>query len=147
MGPNGTSECKGCKLITICPYNGYCTVCLDKGIKLLKQPKTSKTTREIVYQAIDDERNYQNRVWGDKKLPTPGEIILVHDYLRQLERHYTTEPDGAYIDIPYNCVHDLRKIAAIIVRALEHIVPLYPIFRVYSQKDRLKEVHREENNG
>lgn len=77
--------------------------------------------RQYAYEAIEDERLYQEKTWpNSKKLPTSGEILLIEDYLRQFKQHYQEEDDGEDIDVPEKCLHDLRKIAALAVRGMEN---------------------------
>lgn len=77
--------------------------------------------RQYAYEAIEGERVYQDEVWpNSKKLPTIGEVALMRVYLRKLENHYAEYDDGDQIDVPEICLHDLRKIAAIAVRAMEN---------------------------
>ena len=72
-------------------------------------------------KAIKHERQYQERVWPrSTKLPTTGEIMLIEDYLRQFKQHYQEEDDAPQHDVPEKCLHDLRKIGALVIRAMEN---------------------------
>ncbi len=80
-----------------------------------------KTTRQIVYQAIDGERDFQDslRVKGrftENVLPVPGELICIQEYVNKALKVYVSEPG----EIPEETLHALRKIAAMCVRTMEH---------------------------
>ena len=73
------------------------------------------------FEAIAGEREYQKKTWpNSKKLPTAGEILLIERYLEILKKNYAENDDGDGLDVPEVCLHDLRKIAAIAVRAMEN---------------------------
>lgn len=79
-------------------------------------------TRQDVYNLIDSERDYQLQQWPNSTtLPTPGEILLIEDYLRQFKKHYQEDDDAPNCSVPKACLHDLRKIATLAVRALENV--------------------------
>ena len=74
-----------------------------------------------VFDAIKSEREYQKIEWpNSKKLPVTGEILLLRNYLRKFEDNYQAFDDGKSVDVPEICLHDLRKMAAILVRAMEN---------------------------
>jgi len=76
---------------------------------------------DYVFDAIKTEREYQKREWpNSKKLGVTGEITLLRSYLREFEENYRSNDDGADIDVPEICLHDLRKMAAILIRAMEN---------------------------
>lgn len=78
--------------------------------------------RKDVYNLIDSEREYQLRQWPrSTALPTPGEILLIEDYIRQFKIHYQQDDDAPNCSAPKACLHDLRKIATLAVRALENV--------------------------
>ena len=78
--------------------------------------------RQDVFNLIDSEREYQEREWPKSQaLPFPGEILLIEDYIRQLKQHYQQDDDAPNCSAPIACLHDLRKIVTIGVRALENI--------------------------
>lgn len=81
--------------------------------------------REEVYKAIDGERKFQNELWpSSDKLSTTGEITLLRKYLTDFEHHYADEGDAPGLDAPTKCYHDIRKMAAILIRAMEnHLAP------------------------
>jgi hypothetical protein len=71
------------------------------------------------FEAIAEEREYQDKTWpNSKKLPVTGEILLLEEYLNKFRQHYQEEDDGDDIDVPEVCLHDLRKMATILVRAM-----------------------------
>jgi hypothetical protein len=79
-------------------------------------------TRQEVFDIINSERDYQEHCWPKSQaLPTPGEIILIEDYIRQWKEHYQKDDDAPNCSAPPACLHDLRKIAALAVRALENV--------------------------
>ena len=75
--------------------------------------------RQHVYEAIEGEREYQDVVWFPE-IPTTGEIVLLEEYLARFKRHYSEDMNVFNSDVPEKCLHDLRKMAAILVRAMEH---------------------------
>ena len=78
-------------------------------------------TREAVYSAVDSERRYQDEKWPRlEPLSVVGEITLLRKYLRNFEDHYHAEDDAFGRDVPMDCLYDLRKMAAILVRAMEN---------------------------
>jgi len=77
--------------------------------------------RDEVFKAIDDERAYQQKTWPRSEgLSTTGEITLVRSYLRKFEDTYQNEPDDPNLDVPTECLHIVRKMAAILVRCMEN---------------------------
>lgn len=80
------------------------------------------TTRQDVYKAIDTERDYQSKNWQSEILSVVGEITLLRYYLRQFEDHYQQEDDEIRLRVPITCMDDVRKMAAILVRCMEHSI-------------------------
>jgi len=77
--------------------------------------------RDEVFKAIDDERAYQQAKWPRSEgLSTTGEITLVRAYLRDFEETYQRENDDPNLDVPKECLHIVRKMAAILVRCMEN---------------------------
>ena len=77
-------------------------------------------TIDEVFNVIKSEREFQKKLWPrSATLSVAGEMILVRDYIRQFDKHYQEDNDGPH-DVPPKCLHDLRKIAAILVRAMEN---------------------------
>ena len=80
-------------------------------------------TRQEVYNLIDEEREYQIRVWpkGEERKGVLGGIQLVRKYLdHDFSLHYAQEEDTPGLDIPEKCLGDIRKMAAILVRIMEN---------------------------
>jgi len=76
---------------------------------------------DYVFDSVRSEREYQKQVWpNSKKISVLGEITLLRSYLRQFEDHYQELDDAARMDVPEPCLHDLRKMAAILIRAMEN---------------------------
>lgn len=79
------------------------------------------STREEVYRAIDSERAYQDLLreagrFEEEVLSVAGEIACIKTYLDQAFVAYANNPG----ETPQECLHTLRKIGAMCVRALEH---------------------------
>jgi hypothetical protein len=74
-------------------------------------------TRAEVYEAIDTEREYQDAMKGVR---APGTNRTLGDYLTLLN-HYIVEANQSYVKNRGSCMamHEVRKIAAIAVRAME----------------------------
>jgi hypothetical protein len=73
-----------------------------------------------VFDAIRSERVFQEKMWPKSTaLSVAGEMTLLRDYIRQFDKHYQEDNDGPH-DVPPKCLHDLRKMAAILVRAMEN---------------------------
>ncbi|KKM89031.1 hypothetical protein LCGC14_1252800 [marine sediment metagenome] len=78
-------------------------------------------TRKDIYKLIDEEREYQKNTWENSgSLPTTGEITLLRFYLRKFEDHYQAEDDAPNGDCPEECLHDIRKMATILIRCMEN---------------------------
>lgn len=75
--------------------------------------------RETVYELIDGERDYQDEAWPGSALSVLGEDKLLRHYLNEFDRHYVKVDDPQY-GVPKRCMHDVRKMAAILIRCIEH---------------------------
>jgi len=77
----------------------------------------AKVSRKDVYEAIDSERDYQDRLSADR---TDGREHAVGEYLTML-RHYLNKADEAWTmnagDLA--ALEQMRKIAGIAVRCME----------------------------
>lgn len=88
--------------------------------------------RDDVYAALDIEREYQQRLWGEDgsrrpPFPVAGEgpkhsvgnwIVFMRHYLRRAEDNLTTKSGH------YDALDELRKVAALAVACFEqHGVP------------------------
>jgi len=74
-------------------------------------------TRDQVYKAIDEERDYQDRlpeVRTDGSEHTVGDyIVMLNHYMQEMNREWTMNPgDGRALDV-------MRKIAGIAVHCME----------------------------
>jgi hypothetical protein len=82
---------------------------------------TPEQNFDNVVEAIKSERQYQRSAWPkSKKLPPTGEITLVRDYIREFDMHYRESDDGPEDGVPPECMHDIRKMAAILFRCMEN---------------------------
>lgn len=76
--------------------------------------------REDAYRAIDSERAYQDLLWpNSKKISVLGDVTLVREYLRKFDKAYQEQSDAPGFDVPAECFHIIRKMAALLVRAME----------------------------
>ena len=79
--------------------------------------------RNDVYRLIDGERNYQKNVWpkGEQRKGILGGIQLLRKYLdHDFSLNYTLKEDTPGFDVPIECLEDVRKMAAILVRIMEN---------------------------
>lgn len=84
-----------------------------------------RITRQEVYLAIDTERNYQDNLGPERRdkreMVTGEELVLLKAYVDRAFANWTNIPG----ENPEITLHDLRKVAAIAVRAMEnHGAPL-----------------------
>lgn len=95
-----------------------------------REVATHRTTRADVYAAIDTEREYQDSfvLPGREyyQTHTLGEFILmIGQYADQARQSWTHHKDGDSPDEFAPSLHEVRKIAALAVRAMEqHGAPL-----------------------
>lgn len=79
-------------------------------------------TREVVYQAIDSERDYQARRWNETTTETKGLhtitefLVYIRDYTEEA-LHFASRNGNPQAD--EFARHSLRKIAGLAVAALE----------------------------
>lgn len=79
--------------------------------------------REEVYKLIDGERDYQKTVWpkGELRRGVLGGTQLLRKYLEHdFVLHYSNKEDTPGLDVPIECLMDIRKMAAILVRVMEY---------------------------
>lgn len=76
-----------------------------------------KATRQEVYEAIDTERDYQDRLGANR---TDGRQQTVGEYLTMM-RHYMNKADEAWTNNPGDAaaLEVIRKIGGIAVRCME----------------------------
>lgn len=82
----------------------------------------SSVTRSEVYAAIDTERDYQNRLWGNgndlQRRRVEEWLVYMKVYLDKAMVEITSEPDEAAIP---KSVATIRKITALGVAAMEQL--------------------------
>lgn len=75
-------------------------------------------SREEVYKAINDERQYQDHLSSDRTDKHTGsvgeELVLMHVYMEKALRAYTDNAGDA------EAVNEVRKVAALGVRCMEN---------------------------
>ncbi len=76
-------------------------------------------TRQEVYEAIDTERDYQDKQWNGHTHEVGAYLTLLRTYLREAEESWSrSDGDRA-------ALHSIRKIAAIAVHTMEeHGAPI-----------------------
>lgn len=76
---------------------------------------------EAVFQTIRGERYYQDEKWPESKnLPTTSEISLLRSYLSEFDENFRGYVNSPNSDVPAECLHDLRKMASILCRAMQN---------------------------
>ena len=77
--------------------------------------------RKDVYGCIDGERNYQDEVWGVRRSldNTPDEDKPVAEWINYIEYHLSKAKDKVYHLNTKEALEELRKVAALAVRAME----------------------------
>lgn len=86
---------------------------------------TKPTPREVVYKAIDSERDYQTRVWRenaglDETQPVrtvAEELLMLEEYVAKARAVWTAAPRASEVELT---VDMLRKCAGICVRAMQN---------------------------
>lgn len=78
-----------------------------------------RSPREAAYHAIDGERDYQDKKWGDVPHETAAFVAYIQEYTNQLVKASATIA-GAEATL-----HAMRKVAALCVACMEqHGAPL-----------------------
>lgn len=80
-------------------------------------------TREKVFELIEGERKYQQEVWpkGETRKGVLGGIELLRKYVNHdFALHYANSEDTPGLDVPKECLDDVRKMTAILVRIMEN---------------------------
>jgi hypothetical protein len=81
-------------------------------------------SRRVVYETIDQEREYQNKKWDEGRLPLPpsDEVRLIRTLLAQTdEKWYVTDDDQTSgVKVNSADLDFMRKVAAIAVRCMEN---------------------------
>lgn len=68
--------------------------------------------RKFVYNAIDDERDYQDSLWCGKN-DVSGYLTMIREYSRRADVAFTDNKGD------HEALHVVRKIAALAVRCME----------------------------
>jgi hypothetical protein len=76
------------------------------------------TPREIVFEAIDGEREYQHKRWGDggENHSNLEYLAYIRDYVEEAMHRLSRESDS---EVALGTRNSLRKIAALAVCAME----------------------------
>jgi hypothetical protein len=77
--------------------------------------------REEIYTRIDGERDYQDANWGSRRQMdgTPDEEKPVAEWINYIEYHIGKAKEKVYHLDTEGATHELRKVAALAVRAME----------------------------
>lgn len=77
--------------------------------------------RTEIYKNIDGERDYQDDNWGSRRQMdgTPDEEKPVAEWINYIEYHLSKAKERVYRLDTEGATHELRKIAALAVRAME----------------------------
>lgn len=80
-----------------------------------------KMERQEIYNRIDGERNYQDATWGSRRQMdgTPDEEKPVAEWINYIEYHVNKAKDKVYHLDTEGATDELRKVAALAVRAME----------------------------
>lgn len=77
--------------------------------------------REEIYERIDTERDYQDTQWGTRRTldGTPDEEKPVAEWINYIEFHLSKAKERVYYLNTREALAELRKVAALAVRAME----------------------------
>jgi hypothetical protein len=91
---------------------------LDCGLNLTNGLKMN---RQDVYKRLDGERDYQDASWGHRRTlnGTPDEEKPVAEWINYMEFHIAKAKEKVYYLDTLGATAELRKIAALAVRAME----------------------------
>jgi hypothetical protein len=80
-----------------------------------------KIERKEIYGCIDGERDYQDANWGMRRQAdgTPDEEKPVAEWINYIEYHLSKAKERVYHLDTEGATHELRKVAALAVRAME----------------------------
>jgi hypothetical protein len=80
-----------------------------------------KMQRNDIYKRIDGERDYQDANWGSRRQMdgTPDEEKPVAEWINYIEYHVSKAKDKVYHLDTVGATAELRKVAALAVRAME----------------------------
>lgn len=91
---------------------------LEFGINLTNGLKME---RKEIYNRINGERDYQDANWGSRRQMdgTPDEEKPVAEWINYIEYHVSKAKERVYHLDTHGATHELRKVAALAVRAME----------------------------
>lgn len=80
-----------------------------------------KMERKEIYNRLDGERDYQDANWGSRRQMdgTPDEEKPVAEWINYIEYHVSKAKERVYHLDTVGATHELRKVAALAVRAME----------------------------
>lgn len=106
-----------------------------------------KMERTDIYKCIDGERDYQDANWGSRRQAdgTPDEEKPVAEWINYIEYHISKAKDKVYHLDTAGATAELRKVAALAVRAMEihgcperqkesHGTPIQRVYEMGSDK-------------
>ena len=105
-------------------FAALCVACMEENGVVFRgqEPLTGPRLRTTIYQAIDQERDYQEGLGGDRAQRPQGKRRLhqFSEFLTML-RHYLTQADAAWTGKAGQvaALDVIRKLAAIAVRGME----------------------------
>ncbi len=91
---------------------------ITNGLNLVNGLKMKRTE---IYKCIDGERDYQDANWGSRRQMdgTPDEEKPVAEWVNYIEYHVSKAKERIYHLDTEGATHELRKVAALAVRAME----------------------------
>jgi hypothetical protein len=91
---------------------------LNYGINLTNG---CKMLRQDIYKCINGERDYQDAIWGSRRQMdgTPDEEKPVAEWINYIEYHVSKAKERVYHLDTVSATAELRKVAALAVRAME----------------------------
>lgn len=92
---------------------------------LLSAVTTQPSARDRVYEALDSERDYQDKVWAENAGKVPGadvrtvaeELLMLEEYVAKARSAWTVTPRASEVAVTTDI---LRKCGGIVTRALEN---------------------------
>ncbi len=88
----------------------------------MRNESGNKVSRSGVYAIINEERDYQNKVWNESTTPTNGfhtvaeYLVYLQDYLTEAVHVSTRNADPLATELTLGCI---RKITAMGVACME----------------------------
>lgn len=104
---------------------------------LTNKVPTRTVARARVFDVIDGERDYLDETEPTGGDVTPGETLMtLEQVVRAAQMQWSNEPEGRVVTI-----NNLRRIAAMTVRALEHYGPIPREYHVPASANISAEMH------